>query len=118
MQERGVEVVKMHSVFDGFDAVLVGGAVTHVAAKPDSIDIEAGRKHWAYQPLRALAIPEVKDAAWPANDIDRFILARLETAGLQPGADAKKIILIRRLYFDLIGLPPTTKEIARFVDDK
>jgi hypothetical protein len=91
---------------------------THLVAKPDSIDIEAGRKHWAYQPLRAPAIPEVTDAAWPANDIDRFILARLEPAGLQPGADAKKITLVRRLYFDLIGLPPTPEEIARFVDDK
>ena len=43
------------------------------AAKKDAIDIEAGRKHWAYQPLKAPAIPEVTDAAWPANDVDRFI---------------------------------------------
>ena len=111
------------SVIADFEKWIRDGAVdprhaTHVVAKPDSIDIEAGRKHWAYQPLRAPAIPEVKDAAWPANDIDRFILARLESAGLQPGADAKKITLVRRLYFDLIGLPPTPKEIARFVDDK
>jgi hypothetical protein len=88
------------------------------AAKPDSIDIEAGRKHWAYQPLRAPVIPEVTDAAWPANDIDRFILVKLESAGLQPGSDAKKITLVRRLYFDLVGLPPTPEEITRFVDDK
>ena len=86
------------------------------AARP--IDIEAGRKHWAYQPLKAPAIPEVTDAAWPANDVDRFILAKLESAGLQPGPDAKKITLIRRLYFDLVGLPPPPEEIARFVDDK
>ena len=91
---------------------------TRPVAKADSIDIEAGRKHWAYQPLKAPAIPKVTDAAWPANDIDRFILARLESAGLQPGADAEKIILIRRLYFDLVGLPPTPEEITRFVDDK
>ena len=88
------------------------------AAKKDTIDIEAGRKHWAYQPLKAPAIPEVAHAAWPANDVDRFILAKLESAGLQPGPDAKKITLVRRLYFDLIGLPPTPEEIARFVDDK
>jgi hypothetical protein len=88
------------------------------AAKSDSIDIEAGRKHWAYQPLRAPVIPEVTDAAWPANDIDRFILAKLESAGLQPGSDAKKITLVRRLNFDLVGLPPTPEEITRFVDDK
>ncbi len=91
---------------------------TRPVAKADSIDIEAGRKHWAYQPLKAPALPKVTDAAWPANDIDRFILARLESAGLQPGADAEKIILIRRLYFDLVGLPPTPEEITRFVDDK
>ncbi len=91
---------------------------TRPVAKADSIDIEAGRKHWAYQALKAPAIPEVKNAAWPASDIDRFILARLESAGLQPGADAEKIILIRRLYFDLVGLPPTPEEIAQFVDDK
>ena len=111
------------AVVADFEKWIRDGAVdprraTHVVAKPDSIDIEAGRKHWAYQPLRAPAIPEVKDAAWPGNDIDRFILAKLESAGLQPGADAKKITLVRRLYFDLIGLPPTPEEIARFVDDK
>jgi len=111
------------AVVADFEKWIRDGAVdprraTHVVAKPDSIDIEAGRKHWAYQPLRVPAIPEVKDAAWPANDIDRFILARLESAGLQPGAEAKKITLIRRLHFDLIGLSPTPKEIAQFVDDK
>jgi len=111
------------SVIADFEKWIMMGApdprrATRPVSKPDSIDIEAGRKHWAYQPLKAPAIPEVKNAAWPASDIDRFILARLEAAGLQPGADANKITLIRRLYFDLIGLPPTPEEIARFVDDK
>ena len=100
----------------GITILLVTGMAS--AAKRDTIDIEAGRKHWAYQPLKAPAIPEVTDAAWSANDIDRFILAKLESAGLKPGPDAKKITLIRRLYFDLVGLPPTPEEIARFVDDK
>ncbi len=100
----------------GITILLVTGMAW--AAKKDTIDIEAGRKHWAYQPLKEPAIPEVTDAAWPANDVDRFILAKLESAGLQPGPDAKKITLVRRLYFDLAGLPPTPEEIARFVDDK
>jgi hypothetical protein len=91
---------------------------TRWVTKKDTIDIEAGRKHWAYQPLKAPSIPEVTDAAWSANDIDRFILAKLESAGLKPGPDAEKITLVRRLYFDLIGLPPTPEEIARFVVDK
>ena len=88
------------------------------AAKKDAIDIEAGRQHWAYQPLKESAIPEVTNADWPANDVDLFILAKLESSGLKPGPDAKKITLVRRLYFDLVGLPPTPEEIARFVDDK
>jgi hypothetical protein len=92
--------------------------VTSLVAKPNSIDIEAGRKHWAYQPLNAPAIPEVENAFWPSGDIDRFILARLEAAGLQPGTDAKRIVLVRRLYFDLIGLPPTSEQIAQFINDE
>ena len=87
-------------------------------ADPKPIDIEAGRKHWAYHPLEAPAIPEIKDSTWPSNDIDRFILARLEAAGRSPGPAAKKIVLVRRLYFDLIGLPPAPEQIAQFVNDK
>jgi len=100
----------------GITILLVTGMAW--AAKRVTNDIEAGRKHWAYQPFKAPAIPEVTDANWPANDVDRFILAKLESMGLQPGPDTKKITLVRRLYFDLVGLPPTPEEIARFVDDK
>jgi hypothetical protein len=87
-------------------------------ARPRSIDIEAGRKHWSFHPLKAPAIPKIKNRAWPSNDIDRFILAGLEAGGLQPGPDAKKIVLVRRLYFDLIGLPPMPEQIAQFINDK
>jgi hypothetical protein len=100
----------------GITILLVTGMAW--AAKRVTNDIEAGQKHWAYQPFKAPAIPEVTDANWPANDVDRFILAKLESMGLQPGPDTKKITLVRRLYFDLVGLPPTPEEIARFVDDK
>ncbi len=91
---------------------------TTEAAKPSFIDVQAGRKHWAYQPLRAPALPAVKNTAWPHNEIDRFVLAGLESARLQPGPDAEKIVLVRRLYFDLIGLPPMPQEITRFLNDK
>ena len=86
-------------------------------AKPSSIDIEAGRKHWAYQPLRAPVIPAVKNSSWPESKIDRFVLAKLESAKLQPGPDAEKIVLVRRLYFDLIGLPPLPEQISQFIND-
>jgi hypothetical protein len=111
------------AVIANFEKWIRDGAIdprraTNRVAKPKSIDIEAGRKHWAYQPLNAPATPKVNNTAWPSGDIDRFILARLEAAGLPPGPDAKKIVLVRRLYFDLIGLPPTPKQIAQFVNDK
>ncbi|MFT5409679.1 MAG: hypothetical protein ACI9NC_002404, partial [Verrucomicrobiales bacterium] len=91
---------------------------TSQVAKPKPIDIEAGRKHWAYHPLKAPALPGVNDSSWPSGDIDRFILSRLESTGLSPGPDAEKIVLVRRLYFDLIGLPPTPEQIGQFVDDE
>ena len=100
----------------GITILLVTGMAW--AAKRDAIDIEAGRKHWAYQPLKAPAIPEVTDAAWPANDVDRFIPAKLESAVLKPGPAAKKITLVRRLYFVLAGLPPPPEPTARFVADQ
>ncbi|HUE95459.1 MAG TPA: DUF1549 domain-containing protein, partial [Longimicrobiaceae bacterium] len=73
--------------------------------------------HWAYQPLQGVAPPAVRDAAWPANDLDRFILARLEGEGRRPVADADRATLARRLHFALTGLPPTPEQIDRFVND-
>ena len=81
------------------------------------IDIEAGRNYWAFQPPRKSTPPEVKDETWPRSDIDRFLLARLEAKGLKPVADADRYTLIRRVYFDLIGLPPRPEEIESFVAD-
>jgi hypothetical protein len=59
----------------------------------------------------------VKDASWPRNEVDRFILAKLEHAGRAPTPDASREILARRLYFDLLGLPPSEAELAEFVPD-
>jgi hypothetical protein len=85
--------------------------------KAESINIEKGRKFWAFQPASRRSTPSVSDTAWPRGDIDRFVLARLEAQGLRPAADADRITLIRRVYFDLIGLPPTPEEIDAFVGD-
>jgi hypothetical protein len=81
------------------------------------IDLEAGRKFWAYQPVRKQPAPSVQNAAWPRNDIDRFVLAKLESQGLHPVADANPQTLVRRLYFDLIGLPPTPEQIDAYLAD-
>jgi hypothetical protein len=78
---------------------------------------ERRRTHWAWQPVQAAAPPAVDDEVWPATPVDRFVLAALEEAGLTPAPGADRAALIRRLSFDLRGLPPTPAEIARFAGD-
>jgi hypothetical protein len=91
-------------------------ATTICRAAAPSVD--EGRKHWAFQPLLKVPLPEVKLATWPKNCIDRFILAKLEAAGLKPSAEADRATLIRRVTLDLIGLPPTPEEVAAFVQNE
>lgn len=83
-----------------------------------SINIEKGREHWAFQPVKKSAPPTVQDAAWPRSDIDRFLLATMDAKGVKPVADADPRTLIRRASFDLTGLPPTPEEVEAFVADK
>lgn len=73
------------------------------------------KNHWAYQTIRPFTPPKVKAKRWPRGDIDLFILARLEERKLPPAQDADLGILCRRLYQDLIGLPPTVEERDAFV---
>ncbi|MBL8174986.1 MAG: DUF1549 domain-containing protein, partial [Bryobacterales bacterium] len=65
------------------------------------------RNHWSFQPLRKVTPPEVRNTAWVRNEIDRFVLARLEGRGLQPAPPADETTLTRRIAFDLTGLPPS-----------
>jgi mono/diheme cytochrome c family protein len=76
------------------------------------------RNHWAYQPVRPVPPPEVQNRQWVRNPIDAFILAKLESKGLTPAAPADRVALIRRVYYDLIGLPPTPEEVDAFVQDQ
>jgi hypothetical protein len=81
--------------------------------------IESGakyQKHWAFEPLAPAAVPLVKQKEWPRNDLDRFILARLEEEGVHPSPEAKKETLIRRWSLDLTGLPPTP-DLAALSED-
>jgi hypothetical protein len=75
-------------------------------------------KFWVWQPIVNAAPPNVKNTNWPRNDVDRYILANLEKAGLTPARDTDRHALLRRLYFDLIGLPPTPEEIKTFIANK
>ena len=77
----------------------------------------ADRQHWSYRPLSAVELPAVTDAAWGRTPIDRFILAALDARRIRPNSPAERRALIRRLYFDLIGLPPTPQEVEAFVAD-
>ncbi|MBV8904148.1 MAG: DUF1549 domain-containing protein, partial [Acidobacteriia bacterium] len=83
--------------------------------------IEQGAKwdqHWAFIPPQKAAPPAVKNLAWPRNDIDRFVLAKMESNGLAPAPEADRRTLIRRVTLDLTGLPPTPAEVEAFVKDK
>lgn len=89
-----------------------------VTAKAKGMSLEEGRNFWAYrQPLKS-PVPVVRDAAWPINDIDAYILARIEAKGWRPAPDADRATLARRLYYDLIGLPPSPQQIDEFVQDR
>ncbi|HVS34495.1 MAG TPA: PSD1 and planctomycete cytochrome C domain-containing protein [Gemmataceae bacterium] len=90
---------------------------TAVAAGKWEIDIEKGRKFWAFQPPKKSPAPDVKDASWPKGNIDRYLLSEMESKGLKPVADADARTLIRRLSFDLIGLPPSPEDVESFVKD-
>jgi cytochrome c553 len=75
------------------------------------------KEHWAWQPLREPRVPVIPSSAWPRDDIDRFLLARMQEKGLKPVHDADRLALIRRTTFDLTGLPPTLAEIDGFLAD-
>jgi len=88
--------------------------VTTVGGK---INLNEARKFWSFQPPKVVPPSAVKNSAWPKSDIDRYLLAALEAKKLAPVADADRAALIRRAYFDLIGLPPTPEQIDSFVND-
>ncbi len=85
--------------------------------RPDYDMEQRRREHWVWHPVRSPAIPAVAQQSWPRSDLDHFVLARLESAQLQPATDADRSALLRRLYLDLIGLPPTPEQTAAFLGD-
>lgn len=74
--------------------------------------------HWAYLPVERSQPPEVKTENWVRSPIDQFVLARMEAEGLEPSPEADRHTLIRRLYFDLVGMPPSRSEVEAFVNDE
>ena len=96
------------------------GAPWPVADAPQlSLQQQAGKRHWSFQPVRRTTPPEVRDSKrWAQSEIDRFILAPLEAAGLEPSPLAARPAIIRRATFDLTGLPPTREESEAFEKDE
>jgi hypothetical protein len=96
--------------------VLLGAAATCRGADAKGRTADQAR-HWAYIPPQRPSVPQVKDSTWTRNPIDAFVLNRLERAGLQPSPEADRAALLRRVTFDLTGLPPTIQEIDAFLAD-
>jgi cytochrome c553 len=98
---------------DGTDQTLEAGVVPHQELK---------ESHWAWQPLKKVTVPEIAadsaNAQWPRTDVDKFVLASLQSKNLGPVDDANKSVLLRRLTYDLTGLPPTQEEVLAFLLDE
>ena len=109
------------AVIADFEKWIADGAVDprdgKAAATAQGIDLEAGRQFWAFRPLERAPAPRLAHDDWSTTEIDRYLFAAMDAAGLQPEGRADRRTLIRRAYFDLIGLPPTPEEIAAFLAD-
>jgi len=87
------------------------------AGAVDGFDLQKRRGHWSFQPIMDPAPPDVADVAWVKTPVDRFILQKLAAAGLSPAPPAERRALLRRVTYDLTGLPPTPEELAEFLAD-
>jgi len=110
------------SVVADFERWVRDGAVDprtedKLAASRKEIDYTKAAEFWSFRKPVQAKLPEVQNASWPRNEIDRFVLATLEGHKLAPNEPANRRVLIRRVYFDLIGLPPTPEEVEAFVNN-
>ena len=88
------------------------------AGKPaTTLDLTEARHFWSFQPLKNVSLPKIKQGSWPRSPLDHFILARLEEKGMKPSLPADKPHLLRRVTYDLTGLPPTAEEVEAFLND-
>ncbi|MDA9934698.1 DUF1553 domain-containing protein [Rubripirellula sp.] len=107
------------SVLKDFEKWIAQGAFdprTEVPVKPiqGGEDLDA---LWSFQPRVVSPVPKVVDRSWPRSPLDQFVLARMEAVGLKPTHDAEDRVLVRRIYFDLIGLPPSDDQVEKFVQE-
>lgn len=96
----------------------LAGLKSGAASWTERLVPDEARKFWSFQRLKQFQPPQVKDTAWPRTPADSFVLAKLEAASLKPNSTVDKRTLIRRAYFDLVGLPPSPEEMAAFLADE
>jgi hypothetical protein len=99
-------------------AAILSGVARLPADQPAKRAAASDDKAWAFQPVKRPAVPAVRDRDWVRTPVDAFILAKLEQKGIRPAPGADRRTLLRRVYLDLIGLPPTPEEQRTFLDDK
>ena len=100
--------VRMGAPWPGYEPVPEGAETDQESVQSD---------HWSFQPIAAPEVPEIGPSGWARNEIDRFILARLNATGVDPSPEASKLTLLRRASFDLLGLPPTEADMRTFLSD-
>lgn len=113
------------AVIADFEQWIAAGAIDPRAAAPagettaalKGMSVEEGRKWWAFQPIREMDAPKVRNTAWARNKIDAFVLARLEEKNFAPSAQADKRTLVRRAYINLLGFKPSYEEVEAFAAD-
>jgi hypothetical protein len=110
------------AVIDDFVKWVESGAVDPRDGKKveivrKGVDVAAGKKFWSFQPLSEAGPPKAKNTTWAKNEVDQFILARQEAAGISANTMAERRTFIRRAYFDLWGLPPDPEDVKAFVSD-
>ncbi len=98
--------------------IAAGAYDPRAGAKSTGMGLEDGRRHWAFLPLAQTVAASVKSPGWVRGEIDRYILSRLEALGMEPSPEATREVWIRRVSFDLTGLPPSPEEVAAFVGDE
>jgi hypothetical protein len=110
------------SVIADFETWIRNGAADprteKIAAKSQKLDLKAARSYWSFQPPKLVEPARLKDVQWSRTRIDQYILARLQQNQLHPVADAERATLLRRVYFDLVGLPPTVAQLDEFLADQ
>src|SRR2546428_4847263 len=92
-------------------------AVARSSSANNAFNLQERKKHWCWQPLKKVTPPAVRRADWPRSPVDRFVLAKLEANGLAPAQPVDKRTLLRRVTYDLIGLPPTFADVDAFLAD-